>query len=183
MVPEKQFVGPHQLLHDSFTLAANIYHSGFRPDYLLVIWRGGTPIGIAIHEYFVYKGCEMNHATVKSQSYIGIEDRVEPMVETMDKVLADLSKGAKVLLVDDIFDTGSTIKSISEVLHQKEVDLKVATVFYKEEKNTTDIVPDYYVHVTNDWIVFPHELMDLSMDEVRQKDAYIHSLLEDQSEA
>ncbi len=183
MTPTKIFVGPEQLLRDSFTLAASIYHSGYRPDFLLVIWRGGTPIGIAVHEFLEYRGWTTDHATVKAVSYVGVEDRMEPQVESMDSVISSLKRGSRVLLVDDIFDTGSTVKKISEILAPVGVDLKIATVFYKEEKNTTDIVPDYYVHVTNDWIVFPHELMELSMDEVKEKDPFIHGLLNDQPEA
>ena len=46
-------------------------------------------------------------------------------------------------------------------------DWRIATVYYKPSRNQTDMTPDYYVHETEQWLVFPHEIVGLSVDEIR----------------
>ncbi len=165
----KEFIRADALLSDSFALARKIYDSGYRPDAMIVIWRGGTPVGIAIHEFFLYKGVETYHTVVKAQSYTGIEKRVEPHVEHLDVVLNEIKKDSRVLLIDDIFDSGCTMKKIKSVLAAKTVKVKIATLYCKKSNNMTDITPDFFLRQTDDWIVFPHELVGLSPEEIRCK--------------
>ena len=47
---EKLFISSNQLLEDSFKLAWKVYESGFRPNYIVGVWRGGAPVGIAVQE-------------------------------------------------------------------------------------------------------------------------------------
>jgi len=63
---EKEYIGADELVRDSFELAARIYASGYRPDVILVLWRGGTPVGIVVHEFLLYKGVETYHTAVKA---------------------------------------------------------------------------------------------------------------------
>ena len=71
-----------------------------------------------------------------------------------------------------MFDTG---KSIAAVIDEFDVrarrnlphDIRVATPWYKPSKNATDRVPDYFIHETDRWLVFPHELQGLSAKEIR----------------
>ena len=57
-------------------------------------------------------------------------------------------------------------------------DTRVATVYYKPEKRKTERVPDFYIHETNEWLVFPHELHGLTMDEIaKSKSPQIAELL------
>ena len=81
------------------------------------------------------------------------------------------------LVVDDIFDSGSTLKRVCEMLRSRPAHIRTATLYLKEGANLTDLEPDYFLRKTDKWIVFPHELMDLSLDEIKQKDEYIHQLL------
>ncbi len=74
---EKIFVSATMLLQDSFRLAAEIYSSGFRPDFIVGIWRGGTPVGIAIQEYFDYVGVETDHIAVRTSAYVAIGQRAK----------------------------------------------------------------------------------------------------------
>lgn len=174
---EKEFVGPDALLRGAFLLAAKIFDSGFRPDVLLVVWRGGTPIGIAIHEFLRYKGIETYHAALKAESYTGIGQQVEPRIEHLDSMLPHVKADSRVLLVDDIFDTGRTLAKVKGLLAPRVRDVRIATLYYKESQNLTGIVPDFFLHKTDRWIVFPHELMDLTPDELRQKDPFLHQLI------
>ena len=53
---EKVYIGAEELLADSFRLAEQIYKSGFRPNFIVGVWRGGTPVGIAVQEYLDFAG-------------------------------------------------------------------------------------------------------------------------------
>lgn len=174
---QKEFIQANDLVRGSFQLARQIFDTGFRPDVLLVLWRGGTPVGIVIHEFFLYKGVETYHTAVKAESYTGIEKRVEPRIERLDSVLDLLNPSSRVLVIDDIFDTGCTVSRVCELLGQKTQHIKVATLYYKQGTSRVDMKPDFFWRKTDRWIVFPHELMDLSDDEIRRKDADLYALL------
>ena len=53
---DKIFVTAQSLLSDSFRLGLRIMDDGFHPDYIIGIWRGGTPVGIAVQELLKYHG-------------------------------------------------------------------------------------------------------------------------------
>ena len=48
---DKLFIQAEELLSDSFKLAWQVYESGYRPNYIIGVWRGGAPIGIAVQEF------------------------------------------------------------------------------------------------------------------------------------
>ena len=173
----KAYIRADELTRDSFSLAARIYDSGYRPDVLLVLWRGGTPVGIVIHEFLLYKGVRTYHAAVKATSYTGVEKRVEPRVEHLDPVLEQVAPGARVLVVDDIFDSGRTLEKVKGLLSSRTPHVRIATLYYKPDNNETSLTPDYYLRTTREWIVFPHELMDLTEEELREKDPHVAALL------
>jgi len=174
---EKEFIRADDLVRDSFSLAKRIYDSGFIPDVLLVLWRGGTPVGIVIHEFLLFKGIDTYHTALKAVSYVGIGKRVEPMIENVESLMKHLTSESRVLVIDDIFDSGSTMKKVVEELGSLVAELKIATLYYKSEANTTDIIPDFYGRKTDRWIVFPHELMGLTPAEITAKDRVISDLL------
>ena len=58
---EKLFIESNQLLRDSFKIALNVYESGFRPNYIVGVWRGGAPIGIAVQELLDIMGVKSDH--------------------------------------------------------------------------------------------------------------------------
>jgi len=176
---DKDFIQPADSVRDSFALAKQIYDSGFSPDFLLVLWRGGTPVGIAIHEFLHYKGIDTYHTVIKAESYTAIGERMEPQIEHIDRILNLLSESSRVLIVDDIFDSGNTMRKVVDLLNQKTQNIKIATLYYKKEANQTDLIPDFYQRETSRWIVFPHELVGLSPDEIRAKDSFVADLLSD----
>lgn len=175
---EKEFIQANDLVRDSFALARKIYDSGYRPDVLIVLWRGGTPVGIVIHEFLLYKGIETYHTAIKAESYVGIGQHIEPTVENLDRVLARVKEGSRILLVDDIFDTGRTVEKVCGLLRAKTCEIRIATLFYKPDKNCTSLTPDFYMRKTDRWIVFPHELLDLTPEEIAAKDVYLRGLLD-----
>jgi hypoxanthine phosphoribosyltransferase len=177
---DKEYVSANELVRDSFLLARRVYDSGFRPDVILVLWRGGTPVGIVVHEFLLYLGIETYHTVVKAESYTGIGQRREPRVENLDRVLDRLSEASRVLVVDDIFDSGRTLEHVCGALRERTTHIRIATLYLHRGHNETTRQPDYFQRETDRWIVFPHELGGLTPDEIRRKDPFLADLLNDQ---
>lgn len=172
-VAAKEYIQANDLVRDSFALARRIFGSGYRPDVLLVLWRGGTPVGIVIHEFLLFKGVETYHAVVKAESYTGIDRRSELRVDGVDDVLDKLTADSRVLVIDDIFDSGNTMRRVVELLRQRTAHVRTATLYLRQGRAETDLRPDYYYRETDRWIVFPHELVGLTPDEIRAKDPVV----------
>lgn len=172
-VMEKIFVDPDQLLNDSFQLAMNIYESGYRPSYIVGVWRGGTPVGIAIQEVLEMLDCPTNHFAIRTSSYEGgtIQAR-EIKVMGLQHLIEDINATDRLLIVDDIFDSGRSVEAIIDALHKRcrlntPHDIRVATPYFKPKRNQTKRVPDFYLHETDEWTVFPHELRGCTEAELR----------------
>ncbi len=178
-VSDKRYLSGNEILRDSFRLARMIYDSPWDPDVLVVLWRGGAPIGIAVHEFFVYKGRRKEHLVVKCASYAGLQQTENLAVDLTDDGLAPVRPGSRVLVIDDVFDTGRTAMHVRDMLKARGADVRIATLFWKPARNQTDGRPDYYLHATDQWIVFPHELDGLTPEEVRRKDPEIYRMLHD----
>ena len=65
-MPEKIYISAQELLDDSFQLGLEIIDSQFRPDFIVAIWRGGTPVGIAIQEILTYFSIETDHIAIRT---------------------------------------------------------------------------------------------------------------------
>ena len=72
---DKHFISAEELLTDSFRLADQIFRSGFRPQFIVGVWRGGAPVGIAVQEYLDYMGVETDHIAIRTSSYYGINQQ------------------------------------------------------------------------------------------------------------
>ena len=172
---EKIYISAGELLADSFRLGARILKSGYHPDFVLGVWRGGAPVAIAIHEYFSILGVATELVAIKASSYAGIDQRTRTVRVTGLSQLLDLvSPDHSLLIVDDVFDTGLTVAEILAQLRQQTGErcpnqIRVACPWYKHTRNRTQCRPDYHLHETSSWLVFPHELDGLSRAEVRCK--------------
>jgi len=181
---EKIFVTASGLLQDSFRLAAAIYRSGFRPDFIVAIWRGGTPVGIAIQEYFQFRGVVTDHIAVRTSHYAGIDQRSDSIrVHGLHYLIEEANASHSLLVIDDVFDTGRSIEALLEELAKKmrmnmPGAVRIATPWYKPSKNLTALVPDYYLHATDQWIVFPHELAGLGYEEIEQGKSELQPVLD-----
>src|SRR5690606_9867470 len=109
-VMKKHYISPQQLLNDSQHLALQVLDSDFRPELIIGIWRGGTPVAIALHEVFRFAGIKADHFSIRARSYYGIGQQGCINVDGLEYVLRSLSKGQTALLVDDIFDSGRSIE-------------------------------------------------------------------------
>ena len=185
---QKKFVAANDLLCDSFKLATQIYKSGFQPDFLVGLWRGGSAVGIAVQEGLDYLGVKTDHIAIRT-SYSGAPGYSE-MVSKADQIqvhglqylLEKLSSHHKLLIVDDVFSTGS---SASAVVRQLEnglrrnlpQDIRIATVYYRPTENTLR-APDYCVTRTDAWLVLPYELSGLSLKELRENRPELRTILD-----
>ncbi|MFK7890183.1 MAG: phosphoribosyltransferase [Granulosicoccus sp.] len=180
----KLYLDAQQLLEDSFRLAANVYSSGFRPSFIIAVWRGGAPMGIAMQELLAYRGIDADHITIRTSSYHGIDNRQSQVqVYSMNYLIKKISREDKLLIVDDVFDTGRSIEAIIETLEIKTRrntphDIRVAVPYYKRSRNVTDRVPDYYLHETECWLKFPHSLEGLTSEEIRENRPELAAILD-----
>ena len=169
---EKVFISADSLLHDSMELAVRIVRSGFRPTFLVAVWRGGAPIGITVQEVLEYHGIHADHIAIRTSSYSGIDQQSKTVrVHALDYLVSRLSAEDQLLLVDDVFDSGLSIEAIMHELSSRcrrnmPHEVRVATTYYKPLRNRSALKPDYYVRETNDWLVFPHELQGLTRQEI-----------------
>ena len=170
---DKHFIGASQLLEDSYNLAWSIFESGYRPNYIIGVWRGGSPIGIAVQELLDVLGIESDHIAIRTSYYSGLgetKDSVE--VYGLSYMIKKLESEDSLLIVDDVFDTGKSIDQIITDLKaackKNTPEIRIATPYFKPSQNKTDRKPDYYLHETDKWLVFPHELEGLTYDEIVQ---------------
>ena len=169
---EKQYVKAQDLLDDSFRLGLKVLESGFKPDFIVGIWRGGTPVGIAVQELFEHFGIVTDHIAIRTSSYEGIDQRGKTIrVHGLAYIVEKADAGHGLLIVDDVYDTGLSIMAVIDSLNRLSRrntphDIRVATVFFKPGNNRTDRRPYYYLHETDKWLVFPHELKGLTPEEI-----------------
>ncbi len=182
---EKIYLTAQDLLIDSFELGIRIFKSGFRPSFIIGIWRGGTPVGIAVQEILDHLGVETDHIAIRTSSYYGIDKREKKVrVHGLEYVVRNANWEDGLLIVDDVLDTGNSLKAIVETLKARmrrnlPKDIRIATAWYKPKKNVTDIVPDFYIHETDEWLVFPHELDGLTREEIFVNKPGMKKLFED----
>lgn len=161
------------LLEDSYRLANNVLDAGFAPTHIVGIWRGGAPIGIAVQELLAYRGVECDHIAIRTSSYTGIDrQEKEVRVYALGYLIDTLGPEDRLLVIDDVFDSGRSIDAFLKELaarcrHNMPKTVRIATVYYKPSRNQTALKPDFYVHETDDWLVFPHEICGLSEAEIR----------------
>ena len=180
---EKHYIRSEDLIQDSFRLAWQVYEDGYRPNYIIGVWRGGAPIGIAVQEFFSVLGVPSDHISIRTSHYRGIDDRnSEVQVYGLNYVIKQVESDDSLLIVDDVHDTGVSIEKIVSDLQaackKNTPEIRVATPYFKPSKNKTSRTPDYYLHETDKWLVFPHELDGLSIEEIRANKPEVSDLIE-----
>ena len=182
---KKEFLPYDTVRNNALKMAHRIYHDGFIPDVIYVSLRGGVYLGNVISEYFKVvqrRARPVYYAAVVARSYLGIRDSDEVKVEGWTYLPEALRSGDKVLLVDDIFDSGKTINHLAKIIMEKGIprrDLKVAVHDYKyfyDSASQLSIQPDYWcrkheLSVKDDdmWIHYSsHELIGLSPEELEK---------------
>jgi hypoxanthine phosphoribosyltransferase len=182
---KKEFLPYDAVRNNALKLAHRIYHDGFIPDVIYVSLRGGAYLGNVISEYFKIvrtSGRPVYYAAVVARSYTDVREAGKIKVEGWTYAPEHLRVGDKVLLVDDIFDSGQTVNHLGQIILEKGIpreDLKVAVHDYKyffDKPDQLPIQPDYWcrkhelsVHAEDRWIHYmSHELVGLSREELEE---------------
>jgi hypoxanthine phosphoribosyltransferase len=169
---EKTYISAQSLLRDSMELAMRVVRSGFRPTFLVAMWRGGAPIGIAVQEVLEYHAIIADHIAIRTSSYTGLDNQARTVrVHAVDYLVSRLTAEDSLLLVDDVFDSGRSLEAVLGELSRRcrrnlPEQIRIATVYYKPARNRSALVPDYYVRAMDEWLVFPHELVGLTREEI-----------------
>ncbi len=184
----ERFIAADDLLRDSFELAADIFEAGFEPDFLVGLWRGGSAVGIAVQEGLEYFGVKTDHIAIRT-SYAGAP-RYTQMVNTAESIrvhglqylLENLCSHHSMLIVDDVYSTGSSVNAVIDQLTRKTrrnlpQDIRVASVWYRPSEKTLR-EPEYFVHKTSDWLVLPYEMTGFSIEELRANRPEMAGLLD-----
>lgn len=172
MTVAKQFVSAQELLRDSFELGRRVAASKFHPTCLVGLWRGGAPVAIAVHEVLEYHGFKCDHAAVRTSAYTSMDQKGNHVrLHGLEYLTSNICAEDALLIVDDVWDSGATIDAfIAQLVRRCRQNLpqqiRTATVYYKPLSNRTKIRPDYCVRETDKWLVFPHELHDLTGAEI-----------------
>ncbi len=181
----KEFLPYDRVRNNALKLAHRIYCEGFVPDVIYVSLRGGAYMANVISEYFkIARRGErpVLYAAVVARSYSDIRQHDKVMVDGWTYSPEYLRAGDRILLVDDIFDSGKTINYLVEVLLEKGIprkDIKVAVHDYKHftyQAQQLPIQPDYFCRkftITKPeedlWIHYlSHELIGLSPQELEE---------------
>jgi hypoxanthine phosphoribosyltransferase len=111
---------------------------------------------------------------LRTSSYVGIGKQAKRIrVHGLHYIIEEANARDSLLIVDDVFDSGRSIRALLKSLKRKmrmnmPGTIRIACPWYKPGNNKTKLVPDYYLHETDQWIVFPHELSGLTLEEIKQ---------------
>jgi hypoxanthine phosphoribosyltransferase len=153
-MPQAEFEVPtwNQIYEMLLRQAERISESCFKPDVIVGIARGGWLTARVLSDLLETP----NLANVSAEYYVDIAETRNSPVLTQGVSVA--VKGKKVLIADDVADTGRSLKLVKEhVLQRGAKEVKTATLYYKP---WSIIKPDYYAKETKLWIVFPWEIKE-----------------------
>ena len=182
---KKEFLPYDTVRNNGLKMAYRIYTDGFIPNVIYVSLRGGVYLGNVISEYFKFiqrRTHPVYYASVVARSYTGVSESEEIKVEGWTYPTEALRTGDKILLVDDIFDTGRTINHLTKIIMEKGIprkDIKIVVHDYKyfhDKPEQLEIQPDYWCRKHDlslkdegMWIHYSsHELVGLSQEELEE---------------
>jgi len=141
-------------------LAEKIREDKFKPDVIVGVSRGGWPAARVMSD--LLENPEI--ANVKSEFYLGVaETNGEPLITQPVSVSV---RDKEVLLMDDVADTGKSLRLVKAHLKEKgATEVKIATIYYKP---WSVVIPDYYEKETRSWIIFPWERKETIRNIIRR---------------
>ena len=170
------YLSPDTVRVASWRLARQILNDKdtFTPDWMVVLWRGGAMVGLYVQEYLQRQGgIPVDHIAIRTSHYMGPNETKTIEVYNLGYLIHASKPEHRLLIVDDIFDSGRSMEAFlvklrSEMGDQCPKTVRIATLCWKPEHNKTSMVPDYYeFSVPGDqWVVFPHEISDFMEDDM-----------------
>jgi hypoxanthine phosphoribosyltransferase len=182
----KEYLTFDTVRNNAFKLARKIHNEDFFPDVIYVSLRGGAYLGNVMSEYFkLFKKKNerpVYYAAVVARSYTDVASAEKVRVDGWTYSPEHLRNGDKVLLVDDIFDTGRTVNHLAKIILEKGIpreDLKIAVHDYKyffDSAEQLPVQPDYWCRKFDlsikdppFWIHYlSHELVGLDKDSLEK---------------
>ena len=130
-------------------IADRIQRNSFKPDVIVGVCRGGWAPARVMSDLLD----NPKLANVRAEFYLGVaETKGEPVIT---QTVSTSVKGKKVLVMDDVADTGNSLRLVkTHLLDKGATDVKIATIYYKPWSVLT---PDYYIKKTSLWVIFPWE--------------------------
>jgi len=151
---ELKFEAPswNQIYELLLDLADRIRKDGFKPDIIVGVSRGGWPPARVLSDLLSIP----NLANVRVEFYVGVaQTKCEP---ALTQPISVTVAGKRVLIVDEVADTGKTLKLVKEhVIGRGAVEARTATAYCKPRNI---VKPDYCSKETGDWIIFPWEVKE-----------------------
>jgi hypoxanthine phosphoribosyltransferase len=142
------------------TLAETVAADGYRPDIVLGIARGGLLLAGALGYALGVK----NTFTMNVEFYTGVDERLElPMILPPVPDLVDFAE-TKVLIADDVADTGATLRLVQEFCAGKVAEVRCAVLY---EKPRSMVKCEYVWRRTDRWITFPWSAEDPVLEPAR----------------
>ncbi|HEX7084208.1 MAG TPA: phosphoribosyltransferase [Gaiellaceae bacterium] len=146
--PERESMTWDDLGAGSWALAEAVAADGYRPDIVLAIARGGLLVAGAL----AYALGVKNTFTMNVEFYTGVDERLElPMLLPPVPDLVDFAD-TRVLIADDVADTGATLKLVKEFCAGKVAEVRCAVIY---EKSRSEVRCEYVWRRTDSWITFP----------------------------
>ena len=186
---DKQFITEEELLLDAYRLGVTVFNSGFRPSFIVGLWRGGSSVGIAVQECLQHLGIATDHISLRT-SYRGMQQYQRMVDEASSEIrvhgtqylLETMNAEDGLLIVDDVYSTGLNVKAVIDRLARRTRmnmphDVRIAVPWYKPTRNRTGRVPDYHLHETDKWLVLPYEMNGLSPEEIRTHKPFLAPLI------
>ncbi|HSG62265.1 MAG TPA: phosphoribosyltransferase family protein [Pseudomonadales bacterium] len=167
---QKRFISHREIFSMSTELGLSVAESRFNPELLIAVWRGGALPCTVVHEVLLRTGQACRTAILTAKSYEGIAKRGnEVRTEGLEAVVAQCQSLKRVLIVDDIVDTGHTLRHLKQALQSRcpQLEVRFAALY---QRSRCDVEVDY-VNATDDhWLVFPHEMEGLTDVELLDHD-------------
>ena len=129
-------------------LAQTIADDGYEPEIIIAVARGGLGAAGALSYALGVKLSDAINVEFYTDVHTTLPDPIllEPMLD-----VASIS-GRKLLVVDDVADSGRTMKLVLEILREQGAEVRSAVLY---EKSVSVVKPDYTWRHTDEWIVFP----------------------------
>ena len=187
---DKRYITESELLSDAYQLGLQIANSGFRPTFIVGLWRGGSVVGIAVQECLQFLGIPTDHIAIRT-SYRGLASYQQMVDNPEDEIrihgtqylLETVNEDDGLLIVDDVFSSGLPASAVLQRLrHRLKANMpkntRIAAPYYKPAHNRTDIRPDYHLHSVDQWLVMPYELSGLTREEIAENKPWILPILD-----
>ena len=185
---DKIYVTEQEHILDGFRLGVQIFDSGFRPSFIVGLWRGGSSVGIVVQECLATLGVETDHIALRT-SYGGREEyeqtyrnKASIRVHGRQYLLENIDFDDRLLIVDDVYSSSRHTQAVIDSLRSRlkrntPADIRIASTWYRPAA-PEQRAPDYFVNTTDDWLVLPYELGGLTSSEIAANKPFLQPLIE-----